>query len=141
MVPETVDEIDQAAADALDGRDVQLHGTRRRWPGPGAKRQRALIGPGGVGDAERHRARAGAVLAGEGLREAVGLGIDDEVETALAMQRHVLGAVPGDDGEPHPLEQVTQPGRIGRGVFDELKALRSHRVGRGNGLATRCCTC
>ena len=68
--------------------------------------------------------------------------VDDEVDVALPVQRHVLAAVPRDHREAHALEQVAQQVRIGRGVFDELEAVRAHRVVEevchGDSPADRC---
>ena len=89
---------------------------------------RTLEGRAGIGDAERHGAGAGAVLLGEAAGEAVGLGIDDEVDVALPVERHVPGTVLGDRREAHGLEQVVELLRLGRGVLDELEAVGAHRV-------------
>ncbi len=67
----------------------------------------------------------------EALAEAVRLGVDDEVDVALPVQRHVLAAVPRDDRKAQPLEQRAQQLRIGRGVFDELEAVGAHGVADG----------
>src|SRR5207237_3992537 len=48
-----VDEVDQAAADALDGRDVELHRPELAVHWLGAELDRAVIGRGGILDAER----------------------------------------------------------------------------------------
>ncbi len=69
----------------------------------------------------------------EALREAVGLGVDDEIHVALAVQRDVLGTVPRHAHEAHALEQLAERLRIGRGVFDELEAIGAHRVHRIEG--------
>ncbi len=67
-----------------------------------------------------------------GLREALAEGsrlrVDDEIDVALRMQRDVLAAVTRDHGKPEPLEQVAQQLGIGRGVFDELEAVRPHGI-------------
>ena len=125
-----VDEIDEAAADPLDRRNVELHRTDLALDALGAQRQRAGIGLGGVADAERHGADRGTVQAREGLGEALRLGIDQEIDLALAVERHVLGAVARHGGETHALEDAPQIRRVGRGVFDELEPVRSHGVGR-----------
>ena len=82
----------------------------------------------GIGDAERHGAGAGAVLLGEAAGEAVGLGIDDEVDVALPVKRHIPGAVLGDRREAHGPEELMKLLRFGRGVLDELEAVGAHRV-------------
>ena len=50
------------------------------------------------------------------------------------MQRDILGAMPRDSGQTHPLEQAPQGGRVRCGIFDEFKAVRAHRIGAA-GLA------
>ena len=64
----------------------------------------------------------------EALRERVRLGVEDEVDLALAVERHRLVAVPGDRLEPHAFEHRGHGGRVGRGVLDELEAVRAHGV-------------
>ena len=124
-----VDEIDQAVADALDGRECSARPDRpcRRSPRRRARlraRRRRLR----VLHAEGDGADARAVQAREALRKRVGLGIDDEVDLALAVQHHVLVAVPRDRLEAHALEQGAHRRGVGRGVFDELEAVGAHRV-------------
>jgi len=63
------------------------------------------------------------------LREAVAFRVDDEIDVALVMQRHVFGTMPRDRGQPHTLEQLPQQFCIGRGIFDEFKSVGSHGVG------------
>ena len=64
----------------------------------------------------------------EGLREAFGLGVDDEVHVPLTVKRDPLRAVPRDRGESHLLEQRPQLGRVGSGVLDELEAVGTHWI-------------
>ncbi|MDT4840014.1 hypothetical protein FQZ97_738210 [compost metagenome] len=123
-----VDEIDDGVADALDGRDVQLARTGRLRVAPGAQRNGALVGGLGIAHAQRDRAHTGAMQACEALRKAVGLGVDDEVDLPLAVQRHGLVAVLRDRFEAHALEQGAHGHRVGRGVFDELKTVGAHGV-------------
>ena len=123
-----VDEIDDGGANALDGGDVELARAGVLRVTPGAQRNGALVGGFGVLHAERDGAHAGAVQAGKALRKAVGLGVDDEVDFALAVQRDVFVAVFGDGLKAHALEQLAHGGRIGGGVFDELEAVGAHGV-------------
>ena len=51
-VPVAVDEVDEAVADAVDARDVELHGRGARRHLPGAELERVLVAP------RRRRARA-----------------------------------------------------------------------------------
>ena len=64
-------------------------GPTRVSTGLAPEADRALEGVPGIGDAERHGAGAGAMLLGEAAGEAVGLGVDDEVDVALAVERHI----------------------------------------------------
>jgi hypothetical protein len=68
------------------------------------------------------------VQAREALRERIRLGVDDEVDVALTIQRHVLVTMPRDRGEAHLFEQLAERLRIGRGVFDELEAVGADGV-------------
>ena len=123
-----IHQVDERAADALDARDVEFHGAGALRAGLGTEAQGAPVGRRGVAHAKRHGAGRGAVGAREPLREGFGLGVDDEVDLALAVQRDVLGAVLRDRGETEPLEQRAQQLRVGRGVFDELESVRAHGV-------------
>jgi len=125
-----IDQIDQRVADALDRRNVEFHRPDLVLDAPGAERDGALVGEGRVLHAEGDGADRRSVYAGKALRKAVRLGIDDEVHVALAVERDVLGAVPGHLHEAHALEQDAKGCRIGGGVFDELEAVGSHRVDR-----------
>jgi hypothetical protein len=87
-----------------------------------------LVRSGGVLHTESHRTRRRPVLARETLTEAVRLGIDDEVDIALPVQRDVLAAMPRRDREAEPLEQRAQQLRIRRGVLDELEAVGADGV-------------
>ena len=127
-----VDEIDQRVANALDGRNVELHRARLVVEAPGAQLERALVGLAGILDAERDRADRRAVQTHEALRERVDLGVDDEVDATLAVQGHVLVAVLGHGGEAHGLEQPAQCGWIGGRKFDELESVGAHRVVPGS---------
>ena len=123
-----VDEVDEAAADPLDRRDVQFHRPELAVHRLGAELDRAVVGRGGVLDAERDRADRGPVQARESLRKALGLGVQDEIDIALLVERDVFRAVPRRRDKPHLLEQGRQLLRVGAGVFDELEPVRSHRV-------------
>ena len=123
-----IDQVDQRIADALDRRDIEFHRADLALDAPGAERQGALVGEGGVLHAKGDGADAGAMHAGEALGEALLLAVDDEVHVALAEQRDVLGTMAGDAHEAHALEQGAQRRRIGGGIFDELEAVGAHRV-------------
>ena len=63
------------------------------------------------------------MLLGEAAGEAVRLGVDDEVDVALPVKRHIPGAVLGDRREAHGLEEFMKLLRFRRGVLDELEAV------------------
>ena len=123
-----VDEIDEAAADAFDGRDVELHRPRRTRDRLGAELDGPGVGPARILDAKRHGAHRGAVHPGEGLGEAVGLGIDDEIDIALAIEGDILGTMPGEGAEAEALEKRAELAYVGRRVFDEFESVGAHRV-------------
>ena len=125
-----VDEVDERATDAFDARNVQLHRTCALRSGLGAEAQCARVRPGGIAHAKRHGAGGRAVRPGERLGEGLGFGVDDEVDLALAVQRHVLRAMARDHRKAEPLEQRAQQLRIRRGVLDELEAIGTHGVVR-----------
>ena len=68
------------------------------------------------------------MIARELLGEAARLGVDDEVDVALAVERDVLALVLGDRGKAHLAEQGAQQLGIGRGIFDEFEPVGAHRV-------------
>lgn len=124
----TVHQVDQRIADALDGGNVQLHRAAVRVEAPGAQFQCALVGLGGVLDAESDGTDRRTVQTGETLRERIRLGIDQEVDAALAIQRHVLVAVLGDGLEAQQFKHLAQRGGVRRGIFNELEPGGAHRV-------------
>ena len=79
-------------------------------------------------DAERHAAGAGAVFGGKEAGHTFGLAVDDEIDVALAVQHHVLGAVFGHQGETHTLEHRLQHTCSGRRKLHKLKTHQAHRV-------------
>jgi hypothetical protein len=93
-----------------------------------AHRHGALECGGGVANAKRHGAHRGSVCLRETLAKGLRLGVDDEIDVALRMQRHVLAAMPGDDWKAQSLEQAAQQCRVGCGVFDELESVGTHRI-------------
>src|SRR5579862_6098330 len=124
----TVNEIDDAAADALDGRNVELHRSDLVPERCRAKLDRAFVCLCRIPDAESHGAGGGTVFAGEAGAVAVGFGVDDKIDAALAVEGDALGAVPRHRTEIHPLEQRVQFARIGRGVFDEFESVGAQRI-------------
>ncbi len=125
---ETVDQIQRRAADALDRRQVQFHRPGFNVNRLGAQLQRTVIGLLRVFDPERHAAHRRAVLGRKVRREAVGLVVEDQVDLALAEQVDVLGAVGGDFGKAHDLEDRLQGARGWRCEFDKFKAHQAHWV-------------
>jgi hypothetical protein len=133
MVGVAVHEIQQRAADAPDGRNVQFHRPHLADEGFCPKTDCTLVGGLRIDHAEGHGAGAGAVLAGELLREAVAFGIDDVVHVALPVERHILGAMFGHRRETHQAEGLVECHRIGVREFHELETVGPHRVGSGDG--------
>src|SRR6266849_10911166 len=103
-----IDEIDQAAADPLDGGDIELHRPDLAGNGAGALRKRAATGLGRVAHAKGDGADRRSVQPREGLGEAPGLGVDDEIDVALAIEGHVFGAMPRRRDKAHTLEQTSE---------------------------------
>ncbi len=129
-----IDEVDQAVADTLDRRDVQLHRAAAAVEAPGAQFQRALVGGVGVVHTEGNGADAGAVQPGEALRERVWLGVDDEVDAALAPQGHVLVTMAGHRAKAELGEQSAELFGLRRGILDKLEAVGAHGVRGGGGI-------
>ena len=123
-----VDEVNQAAADPLDGRNIELHRPDLAVHRLGAERDRALIRLGRIGHTECDRTNRGAVQPGKGLGKALGLGIQDEIDIALLVERHVFRTVARRGDKPHALEQGGQGPRVGAGIFDKLEPVRPHRI-------------
>src|SRR5205085_8211442 len=94
-----VDEIDNAATDALDRRNVELHRPDRIFERSGAELDRAAVRLRCIFDAKGHRASGRTVFARKTRAVAVGLGIDDEVDAALAIERDALRTVLGHGAE------------------------------------------
>jgi hypothetical protein len=72
---------------------------------------------------ERDGADRRAVDTREGLREAMGLRVEDEVGAALSVEGDLLRAMPGRDPEAQPLEEGRELAGVGCRVFDELEAV------------------
>src|SRR5262245_18583120 len=98
---------------------------------PRAALDELLVGARGVAHAERDRAHARPVAAREVLRERARLGVDDEVDVALLVERDALVSMARDRLEAHALEQRAERGRVGRRVLDELEAVGLNRVHGG----------
>ena len=123
-----VDQVDQGIADPLDGGDVQFPRARLLRVTPGTQAGRPFVGSFCVMHPEGNRADARAVEARKALRERVRLGVQDEVDFPLAVERHVLVPMPCNRGKPQPLEHGAHGLRVRRRVFDELEPFGTHRV-------------
>ena len=95
VLAEPIDQVDQAALEAADRRDHQLVGADAAAKDLRPVAQRALDRALGVVDPECERADRGAVLLDEGAGERLLLGVEDQVDVALAVQAHVLRLVAG----------------------------------------------
>ena len=127
-VLEPVDQVQRRAANALDGGQVQLHRPGLDFNRLRAEFKRATVSQVRILHAKRHAAGARAMLGGKVARNAFRLAVDNEVDLALAVQHHVLGAVPRHQRETHALKHRLQHARGGRGELDEFKAHQAHRV-------------
>ena len=123
-----VDKVNERAANTLDAWNVQFHGAGTLRTGFRTELQRAPVCVGRVTHAERHGTRRRSVGARKALREGGAFGVNDEVDATLAVQGHILRAVPGDGRKAQPLKQGAQQLRIRCGVFDELEAVRPHGI-------------
>src|SRR5207244_967948 len=123
-----VDQIDQRIADPLDRWNIQLARAGVVLDAPGAAPDQFFIRISSVADAERHGAYARSVASREVLRERARLGVEDEVDVALLVERDVLVPMARDALEAELLEQRAERLGIGRGVFDELEAVSLDRV-------------
>src|SRR5438270_4282403 len=123
-----IDEVDEALAHAVNGRDVQLHRTCAHWNLPRAKIERAAKRVVCVADTHSERADHGPLDGLHGARNVRGLGINDEVHRALPIDFHFSRAMPADGMEAHFLEKAAQCLRARRCEFNELDAVKSDRI-------------
>ncbi len=72
--------------------------------------------------------------AGKSLCKRIRLRVDDEVDAALAIERHRLVAMFGNRLEAHALEELAHRLRVRRGVLDELESVGAHGVVPGRWL-------
>src|SRR5258708_32634339 len=68
------------------------------------------------------------MAAREILRKRARLGVEDEIDVALLVERDVLVPMARNALEAEQLEQRAERPRVGRGVFDELEAVGLDRV-------------
>ena len=123
-----VDEIDEALADTVDGRDVELHRAGARRNRPRAKIERAAERRLGVVDAEREGADDRALDRLHGARNVGRLRVHDDVHRALAVELDLARAVPRDRTEAHRFQHAAQRLRLRRGELDELEPVHAERV-------------
>ncbi len=109
-----VDQVQRSAADALDRGQTQLHRPGRDIDRLCSQFQRARIGTVSIFDAKRHAAGRRPMLLCKIISKAVRLAIEDEIDIALAIQRHVFRAVIGNLGEAHQLERRFD------GIFEQI---------------------
>ena len=132
-----VDEIEHAAADALDGGNVERLLRRRNIGRLRAERQRPLIGQLRIDHAKRHRRRAGPVRGDEAMAMGTGLLVDEIIDVALAIDRDLPGLVARNRRIAHQLEQRVQFLRLRVRVFDELETVGAHRIVGADGGGRR----
>ncbi len=96
--------------------------------GLGAEGDGPLIGIFRIPDPEGHGAGAGAVLGGEGGREGIGLGVDDVVHVALAIERDVLRTVTRDR-RVKPMSSSTVLSAAGSGWANSTNSKPSVPIG------------
>jgi len=93
-----------------------------------AKFQRAVVGLLRIAHAKSHATNRRTVFRREVGRNTVGLIVEDQIDIALAIQVHVLGAMGCYLGEAHDFKyRLKGIGYRGR-EFDEFKAHQAHRV-------------
>jgi hypothetical protein len=85
-----IDQVNRCAADPLDRRQSKLHRPGRDLHGLCAFFQRQVVGRVCVPHAKGHAACTGPVFAGEIPGLALRLGVDDEIDIALAPERNVF---------------------------------------------------
>ena len=130
----TIDEIERRAPDRADRRQAQLHRAGRQVDRLGAEFERTRISMLGIGDTERHAASPRPVLLGEESCLAVPFAVDDEVDAALPVERHILRAVFGHGLEAELQEERLERAAVRPSEFDELEAVEPHRVRRRSGV-------
>ena len=123
-----VDQIQRRTANALDGRQAQLHRASGHLHRLRAHLQRTFVRfvrvlhPKGQGTGTR------PVLGRKVTGQAFGLAVDDEVDVALAVEHHIFGAVLGHQRKAHFFKQRLQQARHGRGELHKLETTQTHGV-------------
>ena len=125
-----VDEIEVAPADPFEDEAALAERPGGGVGGLGAVRQRVVVGGLGIGDAERHSARAWPVRGAELGGLAFGLAVEQQVDPPLDEAQHVLGRMLVAGDEPEQAELALERLRVGRGEFAKFEAVEPERVVR-----------
>src|SRR5215831_17673803 len=99
------DEVDEVAVGRVDRRDFRFLWTDSAIEALAMKRRCAVERPDTVVGDEAHRADGGPVDYELRIGERTRLGIDDEVDLPLVVQRHVLRAMASRATESHRFEE------------------------------------
>ena len=121
-------QINQRIAYAFDGGYVQFHRATARRHAPCTQFNRALIRLLGIVHAKSDGTHRWAMQTRKALGKRIGLGIDDEIDVALAVEGDVFVAVAGNGFEAHLLEDFAHGHWVWGGVFDEFKAICAHWI-------------
>ena len=81
-----------------------------------------------ITNAKGHTAGAGSMLFGEVGGLASRFAVEDEIDSALAKQADLLGAMSSDEAEAHRFEDGLKYARLRGGEFDELDAVEAGGV-------------
>jgi hypothetical protein len=130
-----IHEIEQRAADADHGRNIERLVVARVLGR--AEIECALERMPRVDHAPRHGGRAGPVLGDEARGVRGRIAIEHVVDAALAIERDVLGAVPGDLDIAHLAKQDAEFLRLGMRELDELEAVGAGGIVRADGCGRR----
>ena len=127
-----VDEVEQAAADAAHGRQLELALADRAAEMLAQEGVGAVDRGRGVVDAQRDGGDGEAVQELERVGEALVLEVEDDADVALAVQLDVLGAVAVGAAKAQGLEHGAERGGAA-GLVDELQELDALHLGDGAG--------
>ena len=121
----TVNQINDSAADAPDGRDAQLHRAGFHRDRFCAFIEKFFIGLLRIANSETHAACRGAVLARKKPCGASRFVVEDEVDLTLTPEIHVLRSVRGHMGKSHGFKDRFDDAFFGSAEFDELESVES----------------
>ena len=125
-----VHKVNTAFANAVNGRDVQLHHLDPRRHGPGASLQRTAVRRGRIAHTQGHGGYHGFVILRRCAARRRPMGVDDDIDSALSVQQHFSRAVPRHGPKAHHLQHLPQCLGFAGGVFNELNAFQPERVDR-----------